>query len=315
MHVAGKAVYLVAVQNGMRNDGKPLDELIAKRRYLLHVFCQVVGGFFERGGKPNGARNVLRTGAFALFLRAALDQVGEQGALFGVQHAHPLGTVELVRGEGKHIDVHHGDVHRQVPDRLHRVGVEQNLSFTTDGAYFRNRKHRADLIVGGHGGHQTSVLTDGFRNLLRGDVALLAYGKVGDFKALLFQLAQSVQYGVMFKGCGDDVLLALARADDACGKDGLVVRFASARGEIDLAGSGAEAAGYAFARRLQNFLCPLPHRVKAGRVAVHFAKIRKHRVNGGLAHFCGGRIVQIYLHNSTSFENLPHYSTTNLPCQ
>ena len=42
---------------------------------------------------------ILRTRALAALLRAALDEVRQEDALTGVQHAGALRPVELVRGE------------------------------------------------------------------------------------------------------------------------------------------------------------------------------------------------------------------------
>ena len=67
----------------------------------------------------------LRTRALAALLCAALDEVRQENALTGVQHAGALWTVEFVRGERQQVDVLRLDVNGQMPRGLHGVGVEQ----------------------------------------------------------------------------------------------------------------------------------------------------------------------------------------------
>ena len=75
---------------------------------------------------PHDAGDVLRTGALAPLLGAALDDARQGDALADVQRADALGAVELVAGQGEHIDVLLLDVDVQMADGLHGVGVEQD---------------------------------------------------------------------------------------------------------------------------------------------------------------------------------------------
>ena len=110
---------------------------------------------------------IFRAGPLAPLLGAALDDVGQGDALPGVQHAGALGTVELVAGEGQHVDVLLLDIDVQVARRLHGVGVEQDALFLAHRADLRNGQDGADLVVGVHDGHQAGVGPDGVRHLLR----------------------------------------------------------------------------------------------------------------------------------------------------
>ena len=101
----------------------------------------------------------------------------------------------------------------QVSRRLHGVGVEQHALFPADRADLRDGQDGADLVVGVHGGDQAGVRPDGVRHLLGGDGAGGAHRQQLDLKALLLQLFQGVENGVVLKGGGDDVLFALALAD------------------------------------------------------------------------------------------------------
>ena len=132
--------------------------------------------------------------------------MGDIGSNFAMR-AHALGAVELVAGEGEHVDVLRPDINVQVSRRLHGVRVEQHALFMAHLADLRDGQDRADLVVGVHDGHQTGVLPDGLRHLLGGDGACGTHVQQRHLKALFFQLLQCVQHCVVFEGGGDDVSL------------------------------------------------------------------------------------------------------------
>jgi len=82
------------------------------------------------------------------------------------------------------------------------------------------------------------------RYLLGGDGADGAHRQQLDLKAFLFQLFQGVENGVMLKGGGDDVLLALALTDAGGGDQSLIVGLAAAGGKGDLPGCAAQTGGH-----------------------------------------------------------------------
>ena len=84
-------------------------------------------------------------------------------------------------------------------DRLHRVGVKQNAVLMADRADLRNRLNGADLVVGGHDRNKAGVLADRGFQLIQADDAVFVNRQKRDFKAVLFQLVQRVQDGVVFK--------------------------------------------------------------------------------------------------------------------
>ena len=127
---------------------------------------------------------------------------------------------------------------------LHGVGMEQDTFFPADRADLRNGQDGADLVVGVHGGDQTGVGADGVRYLLGSDGADGAHRQQLDLKAFLFQLFQGVENGVMLKGGGDDVLLALALTDAGGGDQSLIVGLAAAGGKGDLSGRAAQTGGH-----------------------------------------------------------------------
>ena len=193
----------------MGNFGQARDELVPKGGDLGGILVDMVAGLLQSRRHAHDGREVFRAGPLAPLLGAALDDVHQRDTLAGVQHAGALGPVELVAGEGEHVDVLRPDINVQVSRRLHGVRVEQDSLFLAHRADLRDGQNRADLVVGVHNGHQGGVGTDGRSHLLRGNGAGGAHRQQLHLKALFFQLLQGVQHGVMLKGGGEDVLLAL----------------------------------------------------------------------------------------------------------
>ena len=204
--------------------------------------------------------------------------------------------MELVAGEGEHVDVLSLYVNVQVACRLHGIRVEDNALFPAHRANFGNGKNGADLVVGVHDGHQGGVRPDGRSHLLRGNGAGGAHRQQLHLKALFFQLLQGVQHGVMLKGGGEDVLLALQGAKPGGGDNGLVVGLAAAGGEDDLLGVAAQAPGHGLPGALERLVGSLPHGVQAGGVAVVALQAGEHGGHGGVAHSCGGGVIGINGH-------------------
>ena len=199
-------------------------------------------------------------------------------------------------GEAQHINVLGLDVDGQVTRRLNGVGVEQNALFPAHGADLLNGQDAADLVVGVHDRHQAGILPDGVGHLPGGDHAVFVDRQQLHLEALLLQLLQGVENGVVLEGGGDDVHLALAAADGGGGKQGLVVGLAAAGGEDDLTGLAVQAPGHGLAALHQQLRRPLAHAVQAGGVAVVLLHGGKHGVQGRPAHPGGGRVICVNSH-------------------
>ena len=98
-HIAGQTVHRIAVECAVRDLGKAFNQAVAQGADLFCVLVEVRAGVFERRGHTHDGGNILRAGALAALLCAALDEVCQKDALTGVQHADALRAVELVRGE------------------------------------------------------------------------------------------------------------------------------------------------------------------------------------------------------------------------
>ena len=292
-------MHRVAVQRAVGDLTQSRDQLVPQLCQPGGVLVDVPAGLLQRRRQTHDAGDVLRAGPLAAFLRAALDDIGQGDALPGIQHAHALGAVELVAGQGQHVDVLLLHVDVQVARRLHRVGVEQHALLVAHLANLRDGQDRADLVVGVHDGHQTSVLPDGLRHLLGGDGACGTHVQQRHLKALFFQLLQCVQHRVVLEGGGDDVILALSLADPRRRDDGLVVGLAAAGGERDLLKAAPETVRYPPPCVRQRLRGLLAHGVQAGGISVKLLEIGRHSRHGLVAHPRGGRIICIDLHRIT----------------
>ena len=312
-HIAGKAVYRIAVESAVGDLAQTLDQLIPQSGDLGGIGVHVGAGFFQRRGHAHDGRQIFRAGTLAPLLCAALDHIGQREATAAVQSAHALGAVELVAGQAQHVDVLFLHMDLQMTHRLDRVGVEGNARLLAYRADLGDGQHGADLVVGVHTGDQTGVLADGVLHLLRGDVVALGNIQQRHLEAFLFQLLQRVQHCVMLKGGGDDVQLSLALTQAGSGNDGLVVRLAAAGGEVDLPGLAAQTGGDGRPGGFQLLLGLLADAMEAGGVAVVVFKAAQHSLQGGAAHFCGSRVVGINLHIYQPFRYLPSNSVGNIP--
>ena len=209
--------------------------------------------------------------------------------------------MELVAGDREHVDVHRLHVDRRVARGLHGVGVEGDALFAAERADLGDGLHRADLVVGEHHRDEAGVGADRGLHVLETDHAVGVHVEQRDLKALLLQLGERVQHGVMLELCGDQVLFALARAGAGGRDDGLVVGLAAAGGEVDLARLGVEAFRDGLARLGDRLLRSLAEGVEAGGVAVVLEQVREHRVEGGAAHTGGGRVVCVNEHGQVPF--------------
>lgn len=164
-----------------------------------HVLLHVIAALLQSGRHGQDGGDGLGTAPPAPLLGAALDEVLQLHGLFAVQRADALGGVELVAGEGEHVNVVLFHVHRHMTHGLYRVSVEQNAPLPAESADLPDGLEGADLVVGEHDGHEAGVGADGRRQLLHPDHAVFVDGEVGDLKALLFQFGQGVEHGVVLR--------------------------------------------------------------------------------------------------------------------
>ena len=169
----------------MGNPGESPDEPVPQGGYLRGVLVHVGAGLLQGYCHAHNGRDVLCPSTPAPLLGAALNEAGQRYPLPGVQHPTPLGTVELVGGEGQQVDVLGSHVNGQMARRLHRVGVEGDAPLPAHRTDLGDGQDGTNLVVGVHNGHQGGVLPDSLRHLLGGDGSQLSHGKKLHLKTLI----------------------------------------------------------------------------------------------------------------------------------
>ena len=109
-----------------------------------------------------------------------------RGAPADVQRAHAAGPVELVSGQGQHVDVLGVHVDRQVAHGLDGVHMEGDALFPAKRPDLSDGLDGANLVVGEHDGHQGGVRPDGGGHVGYLYNAALAHRQQGDLEAVLF---------------------------------------------------------------------------------------------------------------------------------
>ena len=118
-----------------------------------HVARRLVG---DRR-KGHGVAHVARAAAHAALLPTA-NLLGHQGSS-GAQVQGPArhGPRHLVRGHAGSVNAQLGDVERDVPERLDRVGMDEGAAGMSKLDNTLERLDRADLVVCRHDAHEGNV--------------------------------------------------------------------------------------------------------------------------------------------------------------
>ena len=108
----------------------------------------------NRSAKPDYACHVLSAGSSLSFLCPTDYDRFKHYAFSAVESANALRTVEFMRRYGHKVYIHGSYVYRDVAYGLNRIGVEQNISFAAECAYFGDRLYSPDFVVCKHYGYE-----------------------------------------------------------------------------------------------------------------------------------------------------------------
>src|SRR5581483_4285611 len=281
-----------------------LFELVAKRGdargVLSERIARELGGFAE----TDDSGNVFRARTEAALMMTAIEKLLEPRAAANVESADSLRSVEFVRGEGKQIHAEFVNVHGELSNGLHGVGVKVDIVLRRDAADFLERLDGAEFVVGVHDGNEAGVRANGFANRFGIDEAIAIHRQVGDTDASPanvffgatcrggFNRLAGVEDGFVFEVGGDDVLGGTGSiADDA--EDGVIVRFGAAAGEDDFLGTRVEKSGDLFASGFHGGPGALADGVDRRGVAEFRRKIGQHRVEDLGIDGGGGVMVEV----------------------
>jgi hypothetical protein len=109
---------------------------------------------------PYDPRHVLGAGAAAPLLLAPGHRWQEANPAPNPDRPDPLWSIELVRRDREHVDAEGLHVHRNLPRRLHGVGVDKGASRTGDLGDLGNRLHGSDLVVRVHERYEGGIVPE-----------------------------------------------------------------------------------------------------------------------------------------------------------
>ena len=184
-------------------------------------------------------------------------------------------------------------IHRYMPHRLHRVGMEQHLPLPAQRTDFGNGLDGADFIVGEHHRNQGGVRPNGGRHVLHPDDAVFIHRQQGDFKAPFLQGVQRVEDGVMLEHGGDDVFLALLFQALRHHFQRPVVRLAASRSDEHLVGPAVQAFRHGDPGGIHPLAGRLPEAVQGGGVAIFLGEVGNHFIQHLRQQAGGGGVVRV----------------------
>ncbi len=189
-----------------------------------------------------------------------------------------------MRGDRHQVDVVLVHVDRNLADRLHAIGVEQDALLAADLADLGHRLNHADLVVGVHDGDENRLVGDRFPQHVEIDQPVALHRQIGHAIAELFELLAGIENRLVLGGGGNDVV-AFFGIHLGHALDREVVGFGGAAGEDDFAGGGADEIGDLLARFIHGLLgLPAEFVIAAGGVTEVFGEVGQHRVEDARVH-------------------------------
>ncbi|OYV65739.1 MAG: hypothetical protein B7Z72_12070 [Gemmatimonadetes bacterium 21-71-4] len=271
-HESGHALYEHRLQ--------PVAQRAQPRRLGLTLGHGDLGG----RGEPDGERHVLGARPAAAVLRSAVKERLDGRAAPDEQRAAALGRADLVSRDGQDIERHRGGVDGHLAECLDGVGVEHDAARPGGLGELGHGLDGADLVVHPHHRRHRHVVPHQRIERRAIDDAVGRHGEQALVGALMGGGVHGLEHRLVFHGRGDDRRLAALARPPPGPEHGEIVRLGAARGEADLVGVRAEAAGHALARLIQGGARLAAPAMHAGGVAEPRAVERPHGVEHLRAH-------------------------------
>ena len=215
---------------------------------------------FRRLPQAHNPRNILRPRTpRALVPPPILDWL-QLSSLPYIKRAHALRPVQLMPRNRQQIAPNLFHAHRNLPRRLHRVGMKIN-----------SRLNHAGLIIGEHDGNQLRIRPQCALHIRRIDGPASVHGDVGHCTALFFHMPASIQHRMVLNRRRNNLVPGLRNSEN-----GKVVRLCPAAREHDLRSAAAEQRGHRLARPLYRRPRLLPMMMNGGCVAEVLREVRPH---------------------------------------
>ena len=280
----------------------PVDEVVAQGHEARRLGVHRRRRLDEGRGETDDGRGVEGAGADLALLPAAVGERDERWHRAGRRgRRRPIGPPSLCAVTDMRSAPLRGEVDGHVAGGLHGVGVQGHPELVGHVGERADVLHRADLVVGPHHRHE-------------GDGVGVGLDRGAHRRGLDDPLGRALEPGDLGTLVGDEEVdavedgVVLGRADEQAHAGGVavaarpvgaldreVVGLRAARGEDDLGGTGAEAAGDLLARLLDGASGGSTGAVQGGGVA-HDRELLRHRREGGREHRRRRRVVEVGSH-------------------
>ena len=190
----------------------PQNKVFLHDEELLPLRRQIAVQHLRRQRHTGDACDILRSGAQAVLLTAAKDQVADLDTVRHIKQTDSLRRMDLVAARRQKVDMHLSGEDLLLAECLHRIHVKEGVRILLlDGrADLRNGLDRTDLVVCKHDRDQNGILPHGIPHLLRRDVPVHIHRQVRHREALGLQIFHRFQYRRMFNPGGDKMSFASA---------------------------------------------------------------------------------------------------------
>ena len=163
----GRARRAAGVGARIRDAGEQtLFEPIAQGGDAHGVFRERDACKFSGFAQADDASDIFRAGTESALVVPTIKKLAKARAPLDVNRANALGSVKLVTGKGKKIELESFDVDRNFPDGLHGISVEVDVALDGDAADFFEGLDGAEFIVGVHDGDEDGLGANGFAEIV-----------------------------------------------------------------------------------------------------------------------------------------------------
>jgi hypothetical protein len=114
-----------------------------------------------------------------------------------------------------------------------------------------------------------------------------------------------MEYGVVLKGGGNDMLFPMLRPRFCHSENGQIIRLTAAGGKDDFLRLTAQLCGDPLPCVPQGHGGFLPLRVQTGGIPIDLHHMGQHFLDCRLAQFCGCGVIRIYVHNVSFVAVIP----------
>ena len=236
-----------------------------------------------------------------------MEEGGKLHTLPDVEAADPLGAVELVGAEGEKIDGYPLDIHRNLPDGLDGVGMEEDPLLLGVFGQLLNGEDQPRFVVGGHDGDQCRLIgvQVGLQRLQVHDAPVV--DREGNHLGAdaLQEAAGMADGGVFHLGRDDPLLRGVADDVEVDSLEDIVVPLgaASVHEDVVLVG-GVDSLVEPIDGNSKVGVNLSPEGVQGVRVPVELGQERVHRLLDLGVHQGGGVVVQVDSLHEPSREDL-----------